>query len=220
MTNNPLIRLAITTGLTISLTSFTFRAEPALSINLVQNGGFESPELVDNSYELFESIDGWIQPNGSLEIQRNVAGVSFEKEQHAELDNNNFFQDIVTEVGKKYTLSFYSSPRPFTSFRNNTFNVLFGNVFSKSFELGSGLKETSWTKFSTEVLADSNLTRLQFNYTGESEAPGVALGVYLDDVHLETKSTSIPEPTSVIAVVILGLWKLSSTLRWKKKQIW
>ncbi len=84
-------------------------------VDLVVNGGFESPALGHGSWSVFHTLNGWTTQSGcGLEIQNHVAGSPLEGAQHVELDSNcpaTIFQNLNTVAGRTYLLSFgYSTP--------------------------------------------------------------------------------------------------------------
>lgn len=104
----------------------TYDPEPTMcdpEINLIQNGGFESPEVASGGWGLFPQGDlmGWIlewiydsEGTPTLEIQNNVAGAPDEGNQHAELDGNHpvgMYQVIETVPGETYDFSYAYSAR-------------------------------------------------------------------------------------------------------------
>lgn len=169
---------------------------------------------------------GWqVTTGGTLEVRRNgVAGKSHNGSSHfAELDAHNYggeigadedlgiFQDIVTKVGKKYRLEFSYAARPNVDGDRNQFETLFGDVFSQQFDGGNGKTDEgrSWKTFSTEMVATSDMTRLQFNYLGSRDT----LGAHVDSISVE----SVPEPASLLGLAVMGLCGVGSVA--KRKQL-
>ncbi|MDY7016055.1 MAG: PEP-CTERM sorting domain-containing protein, partial [Cyanobacteriota bacterium] len=123
------------------------------------------------------------------------------------------FQDVPTETGQTYRLSFYFSPRPNRPATDNEFQVSFGNVFNLDFEAGAGGSGTDWQRFSTLVTANSDLTRLQFAYTGNLNTSGS----YIDDVRLELET--VPEPATLLGLAtVLGLGTLLKQPRSRRQK--
>jgi hypothetical protein len=194
-------------------TAIATGAAPASAFNLVTNGSFEeSPKLNDGGWGTYDSITGWnATQGGKIEVQRGAAGQAYAGKQLVELDSHNYdknaptlglFQDIKTTIGQSYTLSFMYSARPGTGAGQNLFSVLFGDSFKQQLDGGVGGNQTNWMKYNTTVVANSNLTRLQFNYDGARDT----LGAYLDDVQLTTNSSAaVPEPTTMAGMALAGL---------------
>ncbi len=189
---------------------------PALADNLVTNGGFEAPVVMNHGkWGIFDQISGWkATTGGKIELQRNAAGAAYEGSTLLELDSHYYdkkapvlglFQDIATKAGQQYSLSFAYSARPgVTGVGQNSFSVLFGDQFKESIDAGKGTSQTNWNIFKTTLTASSALTRLQFNYDGFRDT----LGAYIDDVKLEaipTVTKSVPEPATLLGLVGVGL---------------
>lgn len=183
---------------------------PAAASNLVVNGSFEeSPTLKDGGWGTYDAIKGWTATTGGkIEVQRGAAGKAYDGKQLVELDSHHYdknaavlglFQDLVTKPGQWYTLSFAYSARPNVTAAENVFSVLFGNNFKQTVRAGAGSNQTNWNLFSVDVLATSELTRLQFNNEGSRDT----LGAYIDDV--EVTASAVPEPMTMAGMAIAGL---------------
>ncbi len=204
-------KLAIATVLTTSAAIGVGAIQPAFAINMVQNGSFESTQLKDGGWGTYDTIEGWsATPGGKIEVQRGAAGKAYDGKQLVELDSDNYnknipvlgiFQDIVTKPGQWYTLSFAFSPRPGIAAAENVFSVLFGDSFKQTIQAGAGGAETSWKVFTTNVLAASATTRLQFNYEGTRDT----YGAYIDDVKMSDSSAAVPEPTTMAGLALAGM---------------
>jgi hypothetical protein len=159
--------------------------------NLIVNGGFEDPTIGTGSYYINPTIPGWTSDMGAgIEIQRWVAGTPYEGQQFVELDSynsSNMFQDIATDSGKTYQLSFAYSPRPGVGAYSNNINIYWdGNLLDSL--TGNGAGDTQWTVHSYAVEASGQLTRLEFRDMGISDS----LGGYLDDVQLTCNAVPAP----------------------------
>lgn len=133
-------------GLLLALLCVGSIAPPAATaaINLVQNGSFEQTAfpVPDNDFRVFFpaghpngfQIPGWysVLPTQNIEIQRNfLIGISaFDGLQWLEmddapnvLDQNHLFQDISTDPGQLYELSFRYRGRPGAPRDANTLGV-------------------------------------------------------------------------------------------------
>lgn len=203
------LQFALATTL-IAATAIATAAGPASAFNLVTNGSFESsPTLKDGGWGTYDSIQGWTAtPGGKIEVQRGAAGAAYDGKQLVELDSHNYdknapvlglFQDIATKAGQMYTLSFAYSARPGTAAAENVFSVLFGDTFKQQIQVGAGGSQTNWNIFKVDVLATSDVTRLQFNYDG----PRDTLGGYIDDV--QVSASAVPEPTTMAGMALAGL---------------
>jgi fibro-slime domain-containing protein len=173
-------------------------------VNLVQNGGFENPVLDSGTWGLFPEGDllGWMidwiygsEGTPTLEIQNNVAGASYEGNQHAELDGNHpvgMYQVIETIPGETYDFSYAYSARPGRDAEDNKIWVEVQNyagatvygVADHSVD-ATETSDTVWTTYSGSFVADSKAT-IMFNDMGTD----TSFGGYIDAVSL----TCNPEP--------------------------
>ncbi|MDY6782865.1 MAG: DUF642 domain-containing protein [Cyanobacteriota bacterium] len=173
----------------------------AAGTNLVSNGSFEKPDTTqENSGGISgllwkNPIAGWQSSKGiDIEIDnQQLAGITpSEGAQFLELDSysevNSVYQDIPTEAGKTYTLSFAFSPRPDVA--DNKLNVSWGNtVLAQLSADGTGLTDTQWQTKTYTVQATGAKTRLSFDNLNETSD---GLGSYLDDVKLEPLVCQLP----------------------------
>jgi Protein of unknown function (DUF642) len=187
--------------------------------NLIINGSFESgTTLKDGGWGTYDSILGWkATKGGKIEVQRGAAGKAYDGKNLVELDSHNYtkgietlgiFQDVATTIGKTYSFSFAYSARPNVQAADNILEVLAGNVFKQKIEAGKGGKQTDWKIFSSQFVANSTTTRLQFNDKG---IRNTTLGAYIDDVKMQ----AVPEPTAMLGLSIAGMSLLA---RKKKRQ--
>lgn len=158
--------------------------------NLVVNGGFESPALGYGSWNVFSSIHGWsIQSGCGLEIQNHVAGSPLEGAQQVELDSHcptTIFQNLQTEPGRAYELSFGYSPRPGVG--DNRVRVYWdGQLVSELNASGSGLADTSWQHITVQVTASGASTRLTFADASTADS----LGGYIDAVSVSVAACTV-----------------------------
>ena len=212
---------------------------PAFAGNLVLNGGFEDFDLKEGkrgrhtNWNYFDGqyLDsnkselGWqVTHGGTLEVRKSgVAGEAHDNSGYfMELDAHNYqrnvdpeedlgiFQDILTEAGKKYHLSFAYAARPGINGDRNQFEVNFGEAFSQKLDGGNGQTQAGkdWKIFSTEIVATSDITRLQFNYLGQRDT----LGAHLDSVSVE----AVPEPAFILGFLLFGMAGIGSMV--KRKQ--
>jgi cysteine-rich repeat protein len=168
-------------------------------VNLIKNGGFESPvlgqgtwsiiqDVAQNPSSVLEWLVAWTNPEDGgtlgLEIQNHVAGDPYGPQQHAELDGDHpvtISQDIQTIPGKEYRLSFQYSPRPGTNEADNTLQVKKDGVtLGAQIARGSTSGNTEWTLETRTFIADSATTKIEFVDLGSD----TSLGTYLDDVGL------------------------------------
>jgi len=201
---------------TITASALLLLAAAPASADLIVNGGFEDPQLRSGSWALFCTIPGWnfvggegCEVSGQIEIQNNVAGTPYEGNQFAELDSTRpttLYQNVATEAGENYVLSFAFAARPGTNIlSDNVMSVTWGG--SEIFNLPAPNFTPDWTVFTLYVTASSNSTRLTFG--DDSSNSWNSYGVYLDDVRLVAK---VPEP-STLGLLGLGLLGLGLSRR-------
>ncbi len=187
--------------------------------NLIMNGSFEAgTNLKDGGWGTYDSITGWkATAGGKIEVQRGAAGKAYDGKNLVELDSHNYnkgietlgiFQDLATTIGKTYSFSFAYSPRINVQAADNVFEALAGNVFKQTIQAGKGGKQTDWKLFSTQFVANSTTTRIQFNDKG---IRNTTLGAFIDDVQVQ----AVPEPTALLGLSVAGLSLLA---RKKKRQ--
>jgi hypothetical protein len=192
-------------------------------INLVQNGGFETGDLT-----------GWTidaQTNNPWEVDRDAPhGGTFEATNGCEDDicvigspvNQLDFlsQNLSTEVGHTYTLSFFYDPGNPGS-EGDVSDLLVnwaGATVMNLFLAGSGGDERTrvssitpaggYNQYSIDLLATSTSTELSF--IGRQDANFS----FLDDIAVTDKAGSaVPEPSSYLLVVSGLLWLGMASLR-------
>jgi hypothetical protein len=172
-------------------------------VNLIKNGGFETPSISSGTYDLFaqgaqglEWLLDWVTQSENtpkLEIQNNVAGSPFSGSQHTELDGDapvKIWQNIETIPGKTYTLNFHYSPRPGVVTEDNAIEVKINDVISGAVlsEDGSALSDTSWSLGTRTFVATGTSTKIEFSDAGTNNS----FGGYLDDVSLYCQNTQEP----------------------------
>lgn len=164
--------------------------------NLVTNGGFEAPVMALNSFGTFTSIPGWTGAP-SIEVQNHAAGSPHSGSQLVELDttaNSAMFQDILTNAGQMYTITFAYSPRPGIAASSTGIDFLWNGSLVQNFATsGINLADTAWTVFSFNLLATGSTSRIGFAATGTSDS----YGGYLDDVTANAAVTAVPEPETL-----------------------
>lgn len=162
--------------------------QPSTTFDLVVNGGFEEPDAPTHSAEQFASIPGWNRTPGGcgFEVQDHIVGAPFEGAQHVELDSScstGIYQDLATEPGQYYTITYAFSPRP-----GHPDNVLVvswdGTVIATHSASGVGMSDTSWTVYTQAVFATSSTSRLTFSDGSASDGHGT----YLDAVSVPATS--------------------------------
>jgi hypothetical protein len=153
------------------------------NVELLTNGGFESPDVATGGWDLFGTgVTGWavnwlnnaLEVPAKMEIQDRLSGwtaIGAGSTQWAELDSdwatNNtghdaatiIYQDITTVPGQTYTFSFDSSPRPETASGENAVDALAGGVLVGSVGASSATGNTSWTSHAYSFTATTRSSR-------------------------------------------------------------
>lgn len=184
--------------------------------NQITNGSFETPDIATFSFALFANplVPGWTHEpaphatsSTAIEIQDHVAGAPDPSagDQFVELDSNgpsNVYQDVATNPGSTYRLSFIYSARPGTAAAQNHFRVSAG---PESAEIGplAGAAGTVWVSRSLDFTAASASSRIAFLDLGPEESTG-GLGAYVDLVSVERVNT--PPDCSSVAASPATLW--------------
>ena len=161
---------------------------PSNSVNLVQNGSFEQNSIANDQWGIESSLSGWSRTVGSgIEVQKlsHLFGSADDGTAWIELDgagNTGIRQEINTEVGKTYNLSFAYSGRPGVSAQSNTMEVYWnGQLIDTISESGEGQSKSQWKTYNYQVQGgNGETTGLEFRAAGSSDG----LGVFLDDVKL------------------------------------
>lgn len=164
----------------------------AVGENLIVNGSFESdvPNLIwdGGRYGFFSNLTGWERTtDANIEVQRNISRYSAaEGEQWIELcstDDSGVSQNISTEIGSKYRLSYSFSPRPGYSENRNHLKVqVDGNTVAIHKKDGTGLTDVEWTDHSVEFTANNTESIITLE---SGSCSGAADGTYLDNVILK-----------------------------------
>ncbi|MDE5100051.1 MAG: DUF642 domain-containing protein, partial [Trichodesmium sp. St16_bin4-tuft] len=171
----------------------------AAETNLVINGSFENPGVT----KVWKLSQG---PN--IEVQSGNAGQPHDGKKLVELDGDavsKIYQDIPTEVGKTYKLTFAFSPRPGVA--DNKLNVYWGDTLvAKLSKNGKGFQGTKWKVYTYDDLkATSTRTRLSFDNLNEKSD---TLGSYIDAISVvatdPSKPTNCPAATKGKNLVVNG----------------
>jgi predicted nucleic acid-binding Zn-ribbon protein len=173
----------VSVALVTAMIAFAFGYNNANATNIIINGSFEAPQI--GGWRVYKSIPGWNTSQGpGIEVQHGVAGKPQHGNQLVELDshaNTAIYQDVRTQAGKTYRLTFYFSARPGTRAGDNKLQVSWGGRVIATLDAGKGGSNTSWKAYSYVVSAGTNRTRLTFKDVGISNG----LGTYIDNVSIK-----------------------------------
>lgn len=178
---------------------------------LLNNGGFEAPDIDNNSWEYYTSnhnvtgVPGWSYDGSGMEIWDSLLGVNaIEGEQHAELNahgaNNqaySFRQSFATVIGETYDYGFSYRAR------NNSNESFYAGIMGiNDNTLFSDHTTAGWTTVSLSFLATDTTSTIAFT---SNDALGDTTGNLLDGVYVTARS--VPEPSSVflLSLGLLGL---------------
>ncbi|NET29428.1 DUF642 domain-containing protein [Okeania sp. SIO1I7] len=174
----------------------------AAETNLVVNGSFEEPVVEYVSFE--NPIPGWdISESFAVEMRHPFTADAYDGEQFIELDGTTFFlngltrisQDLPTQEGQTYKLSFAFSPAP--GVLDNKLNVYWQNELVVALdESGEGLSNNDWQVHDYCLEANSTNTTLSFDNLNETPDDQ---GSYLDAVSVVANSPECsPEKGNII----------------------
>ena len=134
--------------------------------NLVRNPSFEDPGSPRSGFVgTFASIPGWTETTGrGIEIQtgcfrrRPTAATSTWR--WPPMPPSSFYQDVPTQPGTRYRLTFRYSPHPNTAADVNPFDVTFGETTASLAPAASSTVD--WKMMVLEITAQGPTTRLTF----------------------------------------------------------
>ncbi|TMP80796.1 hemolysin-type calcium-binding protein [Pseudoalteromonas phenolica] len=163
--------------------SSLFASQFAFADNLITNGSFEQ-DVVNSKWTLLNTVTGWQNDGARFEIQTSrLEIINAQKgNQYIELDstaNYSIYQNIATEAGQSYEVSFYYSPRIQGNSSTNKAEVKWNGQTVLS--LNSTTR--GWQSFNVTVTADSDLSELRFVGTGKNDS----LGAFIDNVSVTKK---------------------------------
>ncbi len=151
----------------------------AVGENLLVNGSFETPAVVDGDWDLFAAVTGWtISLSDELELWANgFYGGASEGNQNVELDGTaptKITQNVVTVPGATYELRFDFSARPDAdTIANNAVDGLVdGLAIINAVADGADIAETTWATQSKTFVAASTTTEIGFADKGTADGLG------------------------------------------------
>ncbi|WP_310620062.1 type I secretion C-terminal target domain-containing protein [Flexibacterium corallicola] len=161
--------------------------------NLIVNGSFETPDIAEGSIQQFSgSIEGW---NGTtINIHDTALGIdAIEGQQYLEVEEGSgkaqgIYQEITTEDGVDYTLSFYATAHGRTS---DSMSVLWNGKEITALRLGGN----EWAPYEFKVTGTGGVDTLEFATLSQ----GGEQGALIDDVQLYATTQQPGEPISYTA---------------------
>jgi MYXO-CTERM domain-containing protein len=173
------------------------------TVNLVQDGSFESTLVVQGQWTTVASTTGWTSTNG-LEVRNDVAGQALVGTNFVELDtdgNSSISQALATVAGAAYQLSFWVQDRAGDAAGTDGISYTVNGIGGAPV---AGGVSAAWTEYTYAFVATSASTVLTFNAEGNSDGYGSSL----DNVSV----SSVPE-ASPLAMLAAGLGLLGLARR-------
>ena len=152
--------------------SSLFASQFAIADNLITNGSFEQ-DVVNSKWTLLNTVTGWQNDGARFEIQTSRLGIinAQDGNQYIELDstaNHSVYQNIATQSGKTYEVSFYYSPRVNGNAETNKVDVKWDGVTV----LNLNATQRGWQSFTITVEATSESSELRFTGAGKNDSYG------------------------------------------------
>ena len=152
--------------------SSLFATQIANADNLINNGSFEQ-DIVSNNWTLFDTLSGWQREGARFEIQTSRLGVinAQDGNQYIELDstaNYSVFQNVPTNAGSTYEISFFYSSRVNGRGQTNKVDV----KWNGETVLNLNASQRGWQSFSISQEATSSSSELRFTGAGSSDSYG------------------------------------------------
>lgn len=196
---------------------------PVQAANLIQNGSFETATVNPNPGDFIRldagstAITGWTVSQGSIDYIGTLWQAS-NGSRSLDLSGENaggIQQTFNTTVGKTYRVTFDLAGNPNTSPTIKQMRIsAAGSSDNFSFDItGKSTTNMGWLSKSWDFTANSTTTTLEFISLTNSFA-----GPALDNVSVIALSppstpTPIPEPSSVLGLLSLGVLGISSALK-------
>lgn len=177
--------------------------------NMITNGSFEATTQANGTWAIYSNLPSWTGGAYGIELRNNVAGAAYDGVNYIELDttqNSLAYQNITTEVGQQYELSFAYSPREQVLANSNGIDVFWNGALVGSFTGNGSNIGNSWVLENLIVTGIGTTSKLEFRAVGISNSYGGSL----DAVSLVAKS--VPEPATML-LLGLGLMGLAGLRR-------
>lgn len=171
--------------------------------DLIVNGSFENPGVKAGTWSVVKSMPGWTASGSGIEVRNSVAGTTpfgsnfIELDTHHANSNSWMAQTVTTDIGKRYTLSYYYSPRSGVAANSNDITVSWnGAALNTNSGSGVGNANHVWQMFSHTVKGTGTDT-VSFMAGGLQDTYGGSI----DNVSL---MAAVPEP-GTYALMAAGL---------------
>lgn len=177
--------------------------------NMITNGSFEATTQANGTWAIYTNLPSWTGGDYGIELRNNVAGAAYDGVNYIELDttqNSLAYQNITTEVGQQYELSFAYSPREQVLANSNGIDVFWNDAPVGSFTGNGSNIGNLWVLENLIVTGIGTTSKLEFRAVGISNSYGGSL----DAVSLVAKS--VPEPATML-LLGLGLMGLAGLRR-------
>ncbi|WP_271585163.1 Ig-like domain-containing protein [Bradyrhizobium sp. CCBAU 45389] len=170
---------------------------PTNSTNLLVNGSFEATTLAafaDGRWGAYDSVSGWTAlSGGKIELWNNLGGIkASDGGNFGELDyagaRDGFYQDVKTDAGKVYNLSFDARSRPGFTGSTCSIEVLWNGSVIATVPPGA-----AWETYDFKVVGTGGRDRLTFRELASQGSDG--LGALYDNIELSAAaSQSVTQP--------------------------
>ena len=192
---------------------------PVQATNLIQNGSFETATVNPGSFLQLDAVStaitGWTVSQGTIDY----IGTAWQASEGARsldlqgLASGGIQQTFNTTIGETYRVTFDLAGNPVGGSAIKEMRVSAGGSSADfSFDItGKSPSNVGWVSKSWDFTANSTTTTLEFIGLGNS-----ALGAALDNVSviaLSGPSTSVPEPSSMLGLLGLGVLGIGSALK-------
>ena len=185
----------------------------AAQAELIVNGSFEAEVLKNGTWTVLPSLTGWnADATSGVELRNAVAGTAHHGSNFVELDanqgtfgnstfdsstNSSIWQNVATQAGQTYDLSWVYSPRAGVASPSNDVMVYWNNTLLAT-NTGSGVGNPNhvWTTFNFQVVGTGS-DKLSFVAGGAADK----LGGSLDSISM---TAAVPEP-GTYALMFAGL---------------
>jgi len=185
---------------------------PVQATNLIQNGSFETATVNPGSSLQLDAVStvitGWTVSQGTIDY----IGTAWQASEGARsldlqgLASGGIQQTFNTTIGETYRVTFDLAGNPIKEMRVSAG----GSSADFSFDItGKSNSNMGWLSKSWDFTANSTTTTLEFTGLGNSDA-----GAALDNVSvIALSSPSIPEPSSMLGLLGLGVLGIGSAFK-------